>query len=123
MHQSTLTMCCLVLPIGFAAAFGPSPDEARKKLQGTWTATKAQRDGKAAEDVVGHRLSFTGERFQIRSKDDKLLYEGTFRLDPSMKPAAIRQMSAQSIRSRMWDGSAWRPPRIRQCAAVCSQSE
>jgi hypothetical protein len=40
-------------------------------VQGTWTATKAERDGQAVDDVVGHRLSFTGNRFQILSRDGK----------------------------------------------------
>jgi uncharacterized protein (TIGR03067 family) len=64
-------------------------EEAQKKLQGSWTATKAERDGKAADDVVGHRLSFTSKRFQIQSKDGKPLCAGTVRVDPSAKPAAI----------------------------------
>jgi hypothetical protein len=33
-------------------------------------AIKAERDGKTADDVVGNRLSVTGNRFEIRSKDD-----------------------------------------------------
>ena len=70
-------------------AFAQPAEEAQKKLQGTWTATKAERDGKAADDVVGHRLSFTGNRFQIQSKDGKRLYAGTVRVNPSAKPAAI----------------------------------
>src|SRR5262245_29745928 len=82
-------MCCLILGTGLVPAFAQQAEDAQKKLQGTWTATKAERDGKAADDVVGHRLSFTGNRFQIRSKDGKLLYEGTFRVDPKAKPAAI----------------------------------
>jgi hypothetical protein len=36
----------------------------------------AERNGQAADDVVGHRLSFTGNRFQIQSKDGKPLYVG-----------------------------------------------
>ena len=68
-------------------------EEPQKKLQGTWTATKAERDGKAADDVVGDRLSFTGNRFQIRSKDGKPLYEGTFRVDPSNE-AGIHRLRA-----------------------------
>ena len=65
-------------------------EEPQKKLQGTWTATKAERDGKAADDVVGDRLSFTGNGFQIRSKDGKPLYEGTFRVDPSTEAGGHR---------------------------------
>src|SRR4249919_1547903 len=84
----------LVLLVGLALASvhlveAQPAEEAQKKLQGTWTATKAERDGKAADDVVGHRLSFTGNRFRIQSKDSKPLYAGTVRLNPSAKPAAI----------------------------------
>ena len=61
----------LILGTGLLLAFGQPADDAQQKLQGTWTATKAERDGKAADDVVGHRLSFTGNRFQIMSKDGK----------------------------------------------------
>ena len=57
-------------------------------MQGTWTATKAERDGQAADDVIGHRLSY-GNRFQIQSKEGKHLYAGIVRVDPSAKPAAI----------------------------------
>src|SRR5262245_35329797 len=89
MRRMTWAICWLTLGGGLAPAFANQAEEAQKKLQGAWTATKAQRDGKAADDVVGHRLTFTGNRFQIRSKDGKPLYEGTFRLGPSAKPAAI----------------------------------
>jgi uncharacterized protein (TIGR03067 family) len=50
---------------------------------------KAERNGKAADDVVGHRLSFTGNCFQIQSKDGKPLYGGTVHVEPGAKPAAI----------------------------------
>ena len=89
MHRLTSTMCWLILGTWLVPAFAQAAEEAQKKLQGTWTATKAERDGKAADDVVGHRLSFTGNRFQIRSRAGKPLYEGTFRVDPGAKPAAI----------------------------------
>ena len=59
------------------------------KSWGTWTATKAERDGKPAADVVGHRLFFSGDRFEIQSKDRKSLYSGTIRVDASAKPTAI----------------------------------
>src|SRR5438552_1547123 len=87
MHRLTSAMCWLVLGAGLAPAFGQPTGEAQKKLQGTWAATTAERDGKAADDVVGHRLSFIGNRFRIQSRDGKPLYAGTFLLDPSTKPA------------------------------------
>lgn len=89
MRRMIWAMCGVLLGTGFVPAFAQQAEEARKKLQGTWVATKAERDGKAAADVVGHRLSFTGGRFQIRSRDGKTLYEGAFRVDAKTKPAAI----------------------------------
>lgn len=64
MCRMTGAMCVWILGAGLLPAFAQTTEEARKKLQGTWTATKAERDGKSAGDVVGHRLSFTGNRFQ-----------------------------------------------------------
>ncbi len=89
MRGITWAMCWLILGASLVPSFAQPAEEAQKKLQGTWTATTAERDGKTADDVVGHRLSFTGNRFQIQSKDDKPLYAGTFRVDPRAKPAAI----------------------------------
>jgi uncharacterized protein (TIGR03067 family) len=51
-------------------------------------AVSAERNGGAVEDLTGHQLTFSGDRFTIRSKD-KLLYQGTFRVGPSRKPATI----------------------------------
>ena len=79
--QRLISAICagLILGAGLVLAFAQPADDAQQKLQGTWTATKAERDGKAADDVVGHRLSFTGNSFQILSKDGKPLYAGTVR--------------------------------------------
>ena len=85
--------------------FAQPAEQAQKNVQGSWTATKAERDGKAADDVVGHRLSFTGNRFQIRSKDGKPLYEGTFRVDASAKPAAIDfEHTEGALKGKAWKG-------------------
>ena len=85
MQRLISAICGLILGTGLALA---QPAD-RTNLQGSWTATKAERDGKAADDVVGHRLSVTGNRFRIQSEDGKPLYAGTVRLDPRAKPAAI----------------------------------
>ena len=105
MHRLTSAMCWLILGTGLVPAFAQPAEEAQKKLQGTWTATKAERDGKAADDVVGHRLSFTGNRFQIQSKDGKPLYAGTVRVDPSAKPAAIDfEHTEGALKGKAWKG-------------------
>src|SRR5262249_32910281 len=59
----------------------------------------------AADDVVGHRLAFTGNRFQIRSKDGKPLYEGTFRVDARTKPAAFDfEHTKGTLKGKVWKG-------------------
>jgi uncharacterized protein (TIGR03067 family) len=103
MHRLTSAMCWLILGTGLVLA--QPAEEAQKQLQGTWTATTAERDGKAADDVVGHRLSFTGNGFQIQSKDGKPLYAGTVRVDPGAKPAAIDFEHAEGIlKGKTWKG-------------------
>jgi uncharacterized protein (TIGR03067 family) len=105
MRRITWAVCWLILGTGAVPAFAQPAEQARKELQGTWTATKAERDGKAAEDVVGHQLTFTGDRFQLRSRDGKPLYEGTFRVDPSTKPAAIDfEHTGGALKGKAWKG-------------------
>jgi uncharacterized protein (TIGR03067 family) len=105
MHPLTSAMYWSILGTGAVLVFAQSAEETRKKLQGTWTATKAERDGKAAADVVGHRLSFSGNRFEIQSKDGKPLYAGTVRLDPSTKPAAIDfEHTEGALKGKSWKG-------------------
>ena len=105
MRRMIWAMCGLLLGTALVPAFARQAEEAQKNLQGTWAATRAERDGKAADDVVGHRLSFTGNRFQIRSKDGKPLYEGTFRVDPRVKPAAIDfEHTKGALKGKAWKG-------------------
>ena len=105
MRRMIWAMCGLLLGAGLVPAFAQQAEEAQKKLQGTWVATKAERDGKAADDVVGHRLSFTGGRFQIRSRDGKTLYEGAFRVDAKAKPAAIDfEHTNGGLKGKSWKG-------------------
>ena len=105
MRRMTWAMCWLILGTGLVPTFAQTAEEAQQKLQGTWTATKAERDGQAAEDVVGHRLSFTGNRFAIQSKDGKPLYAVTVRVDPGAKPAAIDfEHTEGALKWRAWKG-------------------
>jgi uncharacterized protein (TIGR03067 family) len=104
MYRLTSAMCGLIL--GFALVLGsvPRTEAAETKLQGNWTATKAERDGKPAAEIVGHRLSFTGDRFEIKDKDGKLVYGGTVRVDPQTKPATIDFESTEGALKGMWKG-------------------
>lgn len=89
-----------LLGLGLAVAeAGPA------NLEGTWTASNAARDGKPADDVVGHRLAFTGNRFQIAAKDGKPLYLGTFQINPSAKPATIDfEHKDGALNGKVWKG-------------------
>ena len=105
--QRLITAICagVILGTGLVLAFAQPADDAQQKLQGTWTATTAERDGKAADDVVGHRLSFTGNRFQILSKDGKPLYAGTVRVNLSAKPWAIDfEHTEEALKGKTWKG-------------------
>jgi uncharacterized protein (TIGR03067 family) len=105
MRRMTWATCWLILGTGLGPAFARPAEEAQKQLQGTWTTTKAGREGKAADDIVGHRLSFTGSRFQIRTEDGKPLYEGTFRVVPGTKPAAIDfEHTGGALKGKAWKG-------------------
>ena len=68
-----------VLALAILVAIPDGPDKA---LQGTWVVAKAQREGKDAPEVVGHRLVIDGDKFEIR-QEGKLLFEGTLAIDKS----------------------------------------
>src|SRR5687767_992648 len=105
MHRLAAATCCLIMATGLGCASTQLADKSHEELHGTWTATAAQRDGKAADDVVGHRLAFTDSRFQILSKDGKTLYAGTVGADPSAKPAAINfEHTEGDLKGKTWKG-------------------
>lgn len=105
MRRMIWALCGLILGAWPEPALAQPAGEAPKRLQGTWTATKAERDGQAAEDVVGNRLSLTGNRFQIRSNDGKLLYAGTVRLDRNTKPPAFDfEHTEGALKGKVWKG-------------------
>ncbi len=74
------------------------------ELQGTWTATRAERDGKG-DEVVGNRLFLADDRFRIQSKDGKLLHAGTVGVDPRATPAAIDFAHKEGVvNGKVWKG-------------------
>jgi uncharacterized protein (TIGR03067 family) len=79
----------LGLSFGLAVgAWAADPAAERAKLQGTWRAVAAERNGAPAPDVVGHELTFAGDRFRI-ARDGRPLYGGTYTIDPSAQPSRI----------------------------------
>ena len=101
----TLILVALVAGLWLTPVFAQPAGKAEKVLQGTWVATAAARDGGKADDVVGHRLSFAGPRFQIRARDGKLLYEGTFRANPAARSASIDfDHVSGTLKGQAWKG-------------------
>jgi uncharacterized protein (TIGR03067 family) len=97
-------MAVIVLVLGAGASKAASGADGEKSLQGVWIAASAERNGAAADDLKGHRLTFTGDRFVIRAKG-KLLYEGTFRADASKNPATIDfTNTAGEAKGKVWLG-------------------
>src|SRR5262249_37704714 len=91
------------------AAMAPGDDAANKKasetLQGTWTIASAERNGKAADDIKGHQLSFSGDKFTIKNKDGRLVYEGAYTVDASQKPMTIDfKHSGDALKGKTWKG-------------------
>jgi len=98
-------MLWLIVAMAFAPALVQAADSVDKQLQGVWSASRAEQDGKAANDLVGHQLSFTGNRFRIQSKGGTLLWEGTYRVEPGAKPAAIDfAHTGGELKGKMWKG-------------------
>ena len=105
MNRLTSAMSWLILGTGLFFASAYSSEATQNELQGTWTATKAEQDGIADNAVIGHRLSFIGNRFQIHSKESKSLYSGTVRVDPSARPAAIDfEHTDGELKGKEWKG-------------------
>jgi uncharacterized protein (TIGR03067 family) len=104
MQRLMLVLCTLILGAGLVVA-GALPAGAQAVLQGNWVATAAETDGAPSPGVVGHRLSLSGDRFALRSKDGKALYAGTVRTDPDATPATIDFLHAQgALRGKVWKG-------------------
>jgi uncharacterized protein (TIGR03067 family) len=91
--------------IGVLLGLAPPAQAAPKTLEGSWTAAAAERQGKADNDVVGHRLSVAGKGFKVRSKDGKLLFAGRLRTDPQARPATVDfEHKEGALQGKAWKG-------------------
>src|SRR5262245_7070104 len=80
---STLLALALCVAVGAGIAHAQTG-----KLDGTWVAVSAERDGKPAADLKGHVLVLSEQQFMIR-REYEPIYVGTFVTDPDQKPAQI----------------------------------
>ena len=97
------TALILVLALSTAGLATDARAQPPGKLDGAWTVVSAERDGKPADELKGHRLTFAGDTFVIE-RDGKMLYKGTFKADPAKKPAQIDFRNTQGEAK----GQAWR---------------
>jgi uncharacterized protein (TIGR03067 family) len=94
--------------LGLALGLLATAAVAEERLAGSWTATDAERNGAPANDLVGHRLTFAGERFEIVGADGRLVYAGTTRIDPAVEPPAIDFVNTEGeAKGVTWQG-IWR---------------
>jgi uncharacterized protein (TIGR03067 family) len=89
--------------VGAAWTVG-SVAQTAQKLEGTWTGVSAERDGKPADELKGHRLTLAGNTFVIQ-REAKTLYKGTFKADPSRKPGQIDfHHTDGELKGQTWQG-------------------
>jgi uncharacterized protein (TIGR03067 family) len=105
MDRLTSALSLSILLGAGLSVIGGLPAEATQRLQGSWDATNSERDGKAAGELVGHRLTFTGRKFLIRSKSGERLYAGTARTSSNVRPAAIDFTHQEGdLKGKVWKG-------------------
>ena len=82
----------------------PAPAQTAGKLDGVWTTVSAERDGKPADELKGHRLTFAGDMFVIQN-EGKTIYKGTCKADPGKKPAQIDFTHTEGeLKGKRWLG-------------------
>src|SRR5215470_16174326 len=95
----------LLLALGLVAALArAAPAQDARALAGWWTVESAQRDGRAAADLKGHRLEIQGNAFRIEG-NGRTLYAGTFAVSPAHKPPRIDfRHTAGAAKGQTWRG-------------------
>ena len=91
----------VLLVVGLLAACAAETQPAR--LDGTWTAVSAERNGAAAPDVVGHRLAFSGNTFAITG-GGRTIFGGTYTADFGKQPAEIDFVNTEATLRGTWKG-------------------
>lgn len=105
MYQIIYATCCLSMGLAVVPAQAKGASKTAAQLRGSWIARTTERNGNPAPEVVGHRLTFTGNRFVITSPKGQLLYQGTFEVNTQSNPPTIdfRQTSG-ALKGKVWKG-------------------
>jgi uncharacterized protein (TIGR03067 family) len=76
----------------------------KSDLDGNWTAFAAERDGASADELIGNRIEFAGDRFTI-AKAGKVVFAGHVALAGSGTPAAIDfTIETGAAKGQAWKG-------------------
>jgi uncharacterized protein (TIGR03067 family) len=104
--QPGAVLLALALVAAFAGRNGAEAQgQSAGKLGGAWTVVSAEREGKPADELRGHTLTFTRETFVIHAADGKVLYRGTYTVDPARQPARIDFRHTEGeLKDRTWLG-------------------
>lgn len=89
----------------FVMPWGPSQDNSKIELRGSWTAALAVCDGEPAPTIVGRVLTLHDGRFKIQSKTREVLYQGKFEVNESTLPSKIDLLHEfGNTQGTMWKG-------------------
>lgn len=100
MRRSILFLLLAVSPF----MLGVQSMAQKSDLEGGWTAVAAERDGAPADELVGHRIEFTGDRFRI-SKDGTVIFGGRVAAAPEKVPATIDFTNEEGqAKGQSWQG-------------------
>jgi uncharacterized protein (TIGR03067 family) len=108
--RTTPRLGAVLLALVLAAALsgqrpGEAPGQSAGKLDGAWTAVSAERDGKPAQELRGHTLTFARDTFVIHGADGKVVYRGTYKVDAAKKAAHIDVRHTEGeLKGKTWLG-------------------
>jgi uncharacterized protein (TIGR03067 family) len=91
-----------VMAVGLVAS--ASFAQGAGNIQGAWVVVSAERNAKPAQDVTEHRLTFSGDTFNIQ-REGRTLYRGTYSVETGRKPAQIDfHHTDGAVKGKTWKG-------------------
>ena len=93
-----MLVVCLLAPLAAASTTKPAPRGGgdATAVRGSWTCVSAVVDGKPlpAKTVRKLKLLLTADRYKTE-RGDEVLFDSTYRLDPSPKPRRIEMIGTE----------------------------
>lgn len=73
----------------FIIPWGQTRENEKNTIHGRWIAKSAERNGKAAPDIVDRVLTLRDGQFRVQSKDAEVLFHGKYQVNENTTPATI----------------------------------